>query len=120
MPKDTLNIFFACDENYAPLMAVTMESVKLSAMTKRSYHVRVLHTDISEETKRLIKSHTESASFRIDFIDVSEKISKVSDMLHTRDYYSKTTYYRIFIPELFPELEKALYPSWPSFFWWNS
>ena len=30
-------------------------------------------------------------------------------MLHLRDYYSKETYYRIFIPNIFPEYAKVLY-----------
>jgi lipopolysaccharide biosynthesis glycosyltransferase len=30
-------------------------------------------------------------------------------MFHLRDYYSKETYYRIFIPNLFPQYDKVLY-----------
>ena len=36
-------------------------------------------------------------------------VEQFADKLHTRDYYSKSTYYRLFIPDLFPGLDKALY-----------
>ena len=34
---------------------------------------------------------------------------KIKDKLYTRDYYSKTTYFRLFIPTLYPQYDKALY-----------
>ena len=34
---------------------------------------------------------------------------KIKDKLYTRDYYSKTTYFRLFIPNLYPQYNKVLY-----------
>ena len=36
-------------------------------------------------------------------------INKVKDKLYTRDYYSATTYFRLFIPDLYPQYDKVLY-----------
>ena len=36
-------------------------------------------------------------------------IEKVKDKLYTRDYYTKTTYFRLFIPDLYPQYDKVLY-----------
>ncbi len=109
MKRESVNIFFACDDKYAAYMAVTMESIKENSAQNRDYHIRILHTGIGEEKQALIKSELSEKNFKIDFVDINDKINEISDRLHTRDYYSKTTYYRLFIPNLFPEIEKALY-----------
>ncbi len=109
MKKDIVNIFFSCDDNYAAYMAVTIASIKENSDSDRIYRLRVLHTKISEKKAKIIKSELSGENFSIDFFDINEKVSAISEKLHTRDYYSKTTYYRMFIPELFPELDKALY-----------
>ena len=36
-------------------------------------------------------------------------IEDVKDKLYTRDYYTKTTYFRLFIPNLYPQYDKAIY-----------
>ena len=48
-------------------------------------------------------------NFEISFVDVREYLESISDRLPIRDYYSKTTYYRMFIAEMFPEYDKAVY-----------
>ena len=45
----------------------------------------------------------------IEFIDVTKKLDAISDKLYLRDYYTNTTYYRFFIPDIFPQYKKALY-----------
>ena len=42
-------------------------------------------------------------------ISLAKELDKIQDMFHLRDYYSKETYYRIFIPNLFPQYNKVLY-----------
>ena len=45
----------------------------------------------------------------IEFVDLNYYIQKVKDKLYTRDYYSKTTYFRLFLPNLYPQYDKVLY-----------
>ena len=45
----------------------------------------------------------------IEFVDLNYYIKKVKDKLYTRDYYTKTTYFRLFIPNLYPQYDKAIY-----------
>ena len=40
---------------------------------------------------------------------MSSKLHEIEDKLYTRNYFSNTTYYRLFIPELYPEYDKAVY-----------
>lgn len=106
---DPINIFFSCDDGYVPFMAVTLASLKENRDEDREYHIRVLHTGISKKNIRAITEEFDSDSFRIRFVNISREVDRLAEKLHTRDYYSKSTYYRLFIPELFPELDKALY-----------
>ena len=101
-------VFFATDENYAPYLAIALRSLKDNASENYSYGIHVLHTGISDRTARRIERMSDG-NFSIKFVDVSEKLNDLADGLHLRDYYTFTTYYRIFISELFPEYDKALY-----------
>ena len=40
---------------------------------------------------------------------VSSYLNKLCERLPLRDYYSNTTYYRMFIADMYPELDKAIY-----------
>lgn len=106
--KPTVSLFFAADQNYLPYLAVSLCSIKAHADRSRKYSVTVLHSGISEESAGRITSMSEEG-FTVRFTDVSEKLAALGDRLQLRDYYTHTTYYRIFIAELFPELDKALY-----------
>ncbi len=104
----TIPIFFACDENFVKFTAVTITSLIANASKEFSYDIHILCTKISEDKKqKVIKLANEN--FKIYFDDVTNYLKSISYRLPIRDYYSKTTYYRLFISEMFPELDKALY-----------
>ena len=44
------------------------------------------------------------------FDDVTEYLKSINDKLPLRDYYSKTTYFRLFIAEMFPESVPVTFP----------
>ena len=107
--NNSVNLFFACDDGYVPFLAVTLHSIKENATKNRKYNIRILNTGIREDYKNRLLDNLCDESFEISFPDISNEINKIGEKLHTRDYYSKSTYYRLFIPALYPELDKALY-----------
>ena len=107
--NETVNLFFACDDGYVPFLCATLLSIKENRSKSRAYHARILNTGISEDNKKRISDSLSCSDFFIEFENISESVERISDKLHTRDYYSKTTYYRLFIPELYPTVKKALY-----------
>ncbi|MBQ3490687.1 MAG: 1-acyl-sn-glycerol-3-phosphate acyltransferase [Clostridia bacterium] len=108
MTEKKIPIFYACDDNFVKYTIVSLQSMIDNASPAYQYHVYVLHTFISDEMKaRLMELQNEN--FTISFEDVSDKLNEISEKLPIRDYYSKTTYYRLFIAEIFPEYEKAIY-----------
>ncbi|MCR4727090.1 MAG: 1-acyl-sn-glycerol-3-phosphate acyltransferase [Lachnospiraceae bacterium] len=101
-------VFFAADDKYIRFMAVTMKSLIANSSPKYSYRLYVLHTDITPGHQAQLK-HLETGNCKIFFVDVTKEMEKISKKICLRDYYSATTYYRIFISELFPQYKKVLY-----------
>ena len=106
--KKTIPIFFAVDDNYAPYLAVTIASLKEHASDKHFYDVNVLIEKISDKYKSAIEDMQQD-NIRITFCDVTDKVRSLCERLHLRDYYTRATYYRFFIPEMFPQYDKGLY-----------
>ena len=106
--KQKIPICFATDDNYVPFLTVAIASLLDNSSKENFYKIYVLTSHLTEENMNsILKQKTENSS--IDFVQLSKELDKVQDMFHLRDYYSKETYYRIFIPNLFPQYEKVLY-----------
>lgn len=101
-------VFFAADDKYVKYMMVTMRSIIENSSAKYLYKFYVLHTDITEDNMVLIKE-MEKTNVRIYFVDVLSELNKIAKKIAVRDYYTATTYYRIFISEMFPQYDKVLY-----------
>ena len=101
-------IFFSVDDGYIPFLAVTLESLIANSSKNYIYEVKVLYTNVSEENKNRILKY-ENKNLNIEFVDLNYYIEEIQEKLHTRDYYTKTTYYRLFIPNLYPQYNKAIY-----------
>lgn len=104
----TIPIFYACDDGFVKYMMVSMKSLITNASMLHRYHIYILHTHISQENKEKILRLADFR-FEITFEDVSDRLAVIEKDLFVRDYYSKTTYYRLFLSEMFPRLDKAIY-----------
>jgi len=105
-----VTLFFACDDNYLPMFTVVVESIRANMDKKRNYDIKLLHSgNVSEDNQLKVKTEYAKDNINIEFVDITPQLSKICDRLHTRDYYSKSTYFRLFIPNLYPNLDKALY-----------
>ena len=108
MSRPEIPIFYACDDNFVKYTIVSLHSMMKNASREYNYHIYVLHTSISEKMqKKLLELSDEN--FTVSFEDVTDYLESISDKLPIRDYYSKTTYFRLFIAEMFPEYDKAIY-----------
>lgn len=101
-------IFFAVDDAYTKFMMVTMKSVIANASKKYQYRMYVLHTNVTPVTQEVVK-RLETSNCKIIFVDVTEELKRIEKKISLRDYYTATTYYRIFIANMFPEYEKVIY-----------
>lgn len=108
LKDNEIPIFFATDDNYAPFLTVCIKSMLANASKKYFYKIYVLTTNLDPVLQGRIKQSLTPNS-TIEFISLQKELDKIQDLFHLRDYYSKETYYRFFIPDLFPDYEKVLY-----------
>lgn len=101
-------ICFATDDNYVPFLSVAIASLLDNSSAENYYRIFVLITQLKAENINKIKK-LEKPNSSIEFISLAKELDKIQGMFHLRDYYSKETYYRIFIPNLFPQYKKVLY-----------
>jgi lipopolysaccharide biosynthesis glycosyltransferase len=106
--RKTIPIFFACDEDFVKYMMVTLRSVIDNASKEYDYKIYVLNTGISDERQKLVLD-MQNNIFSVSFIDVNPYIDEIKGKLPLRDYYSMTTYYRLFIAQMYPEYDKVIY-----------
>lgn len=108
MERKEIPVFFAVDDNYIPFLAVTIKSLIANSSKENNYALKILYTKIGEENQKKIKKY-EQENISIEFMDVTEHVEKIMSKLYTRDYFSMTTYFRLFIPDLYPQYDKAIY-----------
>ncbi len=106
--KNVVPIFMAVDDGYIPFLGVALKSVIENSSKENKYEIKILYTKVSEKNQNKIKAY-ETENVSIEFVDLSSKLHEIEDKLYTRNYFSNTTYFRLFIPELYPEYDKAVY-----------
>lgn len=105
---NAIPIFYACDDAFVKYTIVSLHSMIRNASKSHRYQIHILHTNISDEMQQKVME-LENQYFSISFENVTDYLQSISEKLPIRDYYSKTTYYRLFIAEMFPHYEKAIY-----------
>ena len=108
MANHEIPIFYALDENFLKYGIVSLYSLRENARSENTYNVHFLHTDISKESQDKVRG-LERKGFHIEFENVTDYLDSIAQMFPLRDYYSKTTYYRLFIADMHPEYDKAIY-----------
>ncbi len=108
MKNNIIPIFYACDDNFVKYTVISAKSLIENASKDYFYKIYILHTTVSKSFME--KAYTlNQENVEIEFVNVTEYLDSISEKLPIRDYYSKTTYYRLFIAEMFPQYDKAIY-----------
>jgi lipopolysaccharide biosynthesis glycosyltransferase len=106
--KKIIPIFLACDDNYVKFAMVTLKSIAENANKDYTYNCYILNTGISQDTINRTKGLLPD-NFNLEFPDVTDYFESIKERLPIRHYYSKTTYFRFFIAEMFEQYDKAIY-----------
>jgi len=106
--KKRIPVVLATNNPYAPFVSVTIESLLHNSDLFYFYDIYVLHTDLSRQSIKGLEAQTPNYSVRC--VDVSKYINPHLDNLPKNSkYITKETYYRIIIPSLLSEYNKAIY-----------
>lgn len=101
-------IMMACNDNYAPLASVAVESVKRFKTKGRPYEVFICSSELSKKNQELLE-HSSCEDFYVNCVDITDHIQKISGMFRTFIHITAEGYYRLLIPSLFPEQKNVLY-----------
>ncbi|MDR1691250.1 MAG: glycosyltransferase family 8 protein [Rickettsiales bacterium] len=102
-------IVFASDNNFAPYLAVSIQSVINSSNKEKKYEIIVLESGIKTKNKDKIKSMLPD-NFAVHFVSMDHYISayNMHTFFHER-HLNYSAYFRLFIPEILQNYSRAVY-----------
>ena len=107
--RNMYNIVFSINNSYAPYLYVCLKSLLAHIQSKDKYQVYVLESEVSEADKKQILS-LQCDNLGVEFIDVRQFIDKnITKIFSVTEHFTPETYYRFFLPRIFPKLDKVLY-----------
>jgi len=111
--KNLIPVFFSVNDAYAPYLATALYSIKENASKNYDYRIHILSDDLSDKHIEKLRRF-DSEGFRLEFIPLSEKLSCLDPDGRLgghgfEAFASLTIYFRLFIPALFPQYDKAIY-----------
>ncbi len=111
--KTVIPIFFSVNDAYSPFLATAICSIKANASRSYTYHIHILTDDVSAENKDRLSALAEEG-FIIEFYPLAEQMTTLPGVKqlqsHCFDAFATLTiYFRLFIPELFPQYDKVIY-----------
>ena len=101
-------IFLASDNNYAPFVATTIASI--CDNTKSFCDFYILDGGISKENQEkicVLKKHF--SNFSIEFVKIDDSMLSSITYKNMAQYVTLSTYNRFLIPQLKPDIDRALY-----------
>ena len=109
--KTMIPIFFTIDDNYAKYAACAIKSITENSSKEYDYNIIIVNQGLNQENIRKLKA-LETQCFKISFKEAKEGFEKITDRQENRlrcDYFTMTIYLRLFIADMFPEYDKAIY-----------
>ena len=111
--QELIPIFFTIDDGYAPYLHVALISLIKNASKDRRYKIIVVYQELNEENRNnLAKLVEDYPNFEMEFKFMKQSLDMITDRIENRlrsDYFTMTIYLRIFIPDMYPEYDKAIY-----------
>jgi lipopolysaccharide biosynthesis glycosyltransferase len=107
MKNDIIPVFFAANDKYASYLAVAMTSICFN--TRSAVKFFIIDGGLTNESKE--KLHLTGKKFnniRIEFLKINDRNLVLKDFPDS-GYISVDTYSRLFIPELVPKIDRAIY-----------
>ncbi|KMO60909.1 glycosyl transferase, partial [Lacticaseibacillus rhamnosus] len=106
----TVPIFFSVDDGYVPCLAVALTSIRANKNPRVNFEINILNNGLlPANQKRLAALGTSNFDIRFIAMDkVTRQISGDTNKLRG-DYVTLTIYFRLFIADMFPQYDKAIY-----------
>ena len=107
--KEIIPVFFATDDNYVPFVHVSILSLLENGSKNYNYNIHILTEGLTQENIDGLVNTYSNDCVKIIINNLTEKVKKHKNNMYSRFYYSNAIYYRAYIPEMFPEYNRAIY-----------
>jgi lipopolysaccharide biosynthesis glycosyltransferase len=110
--KGPIQVFFSSDENYVPHLAAAMVSIMGSANPQDRIAFHVLGRGLSGTSRARLSGLVEGKGGTLRFLGVTPETEKLFEqvmVLRENDYVNVSSYLRLAMGELFPDLHRILY-----------
>jgi len=101
-------VFYAVDDNYAPVLHVGIQAIICQADPSRQYNIHVMVETLSQVYVDSLNSmSTDNVKVFVD--NIAEISKKYAGQFYNRDYYTNAAWFRLFIPNMYPQYDKVVY-----------
>lgn len=109
--ENNIPIIFNVDNKFVPYLCAVLASIIENSTSANNYDIVILEEDVTFYNKHLIKSLcVEHSNFAVRFCNIKGFIDKFEkNIFYTHAQFSITTYYRLFISEIFKNYSKVVY-----------
>lgn len=108
----TIPVFYSITDDFTPYAAVSLSSLARFVDPKKDYTVTFLHQGLSKAHKESLASYAKD-NLHVEFYEMSDALLKpIQDRKENYlrgDFFTMSIFYRLFIPDLFPQYDKAVY-----------
>ena len=101
-------VVFASNDEYAPYAGVAIESILRNAGEGNFYRIYMLYDRMSRYHRESLEQIRRSNA-SVHCIDVSKRVDALREDLFERAHFTRETYFRFLIPELFSFYDKIIY-----------
>ena len=108
MNEKRIPIILAANDAYAPYISVTVNSLVSNSSKSFFYDIYVFHTDLCENNVTLLNS-MRGENYSVSCLCVERFIEQEKKYMYTNFHFSKEMFYRILIPTILENYDKAIY-----------
>lgn len=108
----TIPIFYTITDNYTPYAAVSIQSLINHANSQQDYTITLLVQNILPENQKALENlSTENVHVNIFHVkdEMVQRIHRGKENYLRGQFFTMSIFYRLFIPELFPQYNKSIY-----------
>lgn len=108
----TIPVFYSISDDFTKYAAVSLDSLVKNSNPENDYIVIFLNQDLSKEHQDQLAA-LGNDHVHVKFFNIDEKLVKpIQDRKENylrADFFTMSIFYRLFIPDLFPEYDQAIY-----------
>lgn len=108
--ENTIVLVFVLDNNYIMPAAVTLKSALDSTKKNRLFQIFIIDGGVRKSNKKRFLDSFDQKYVSITWLKPHKELSKILKKLPVRAHFTRTGYYKLFIPNLLPKnTHKAIY-----------